>query len=254
MADPTARAYLNGGLVLHASGPPPVIRLHERNRLLAALPAEDYATLLPQLRPVQLKARQRLALPDEPLDCVYFPRDSAVSMLVVMQDGKAVESAAVGNEGMLGLEIFLGNGLARDEIVVQIGGEALAMPAAVFRRAVGRSAALQTLLQHYSLALMNHLARTAGCNQVHSVDERCARWLLMSQDRVGRDHIPVTHDFLAKMLGVRRASVSQVAEGLQRGGLIHYRQGWIRIIDRRRLERVACEDYRLSKAAYDELY
>jgi CRP-like cAMP-binding protein len=128
------------------------------------------------------------------------------------------------------------------------------MPAAVFRRAVGRSAALQTLLQHYSLALMNHLARTAGCNQVHSVDERCARWLLMSQDRVGRDYIPVTHDFLAKMLGVRRASVSQVAEGLQRGGLIHYRQGRIRIIDRRRLERVACEDYRLSKAAYDELY
>jgi CRP-like cAMP-binding protein len=221
---------------------------------LAALPAEDYATLLPQLRPVQLKARQRLALPDEPLDCVYFPRDSAVSMLVVMQDGKAVESAAVGNEGMLGLEIFLGDGLARDEIVVQIGGEALAMPAPAFRRAVGRSTALQGLLQNYSLALMNHLARTAGCNQVHSVDERCARWLLMSQDRVGRDDIPVTHDFLAKMLGVRRASVSQVAEALQRGGLIHYRQGWIHIADRRRLERMACEDYRLSKAAYDELY
>ena len=101
MSDQRARAYLNGGLVLHASGPPPVIRLHERNRLLAALPAEDYASLLPDLRPVQLKTRQRLALPDQPLDCVYFPRDSAVSMLVLMHDGKAVESAAVGNEGML---------------------------------------------------------------------------------------------------------------------------------------------------------
>jgi CRP-like cAMP-binding protein len=203
---------------------------------------------------LQLKTRQRLAVPDESLEYVYFPRDAVVSMLVLMQDGKSVESAGVGNEGMLGLEIFLGNGLARDEIVVQSGGDALAMPADVFRVAVGRSMALQSLLQRYSLALMNHLARTAACNQVHSVDARYARWLLMSQDRVGWHELPVTHDFLAKLLGVRRASVSHVAEGMQRDGLIQYRQGWIQIVDRRRLERLACEDYWLTKAAYDALY
>jgi CRP-like cAMP-binding protein len=101
---------------------------------------------------------------------------------------------------------------------------------------------------------MNQLARTAGCNRVHSVDERCARWLLATGDRVGRDEFPLTHEFLAKMLGVRRASVSQAAEALQRAGLIQYRQGWIHIVDRRRLETAACEDYRLSKAAYDQLY
>jgi CRP-like cAMP-binding protein len=119
---------------------------------------------------------------------------------------------------------------------------------------VARSLPLQHLLQRYALALMNQLARTAGCNRVHSVDERCARWLLMSQDRVGRDEFELTHEFLAKMLGVRRASVSQAAESLQRVGLIEYRQGWIHILDRTRLEGVACEDYRLTRVAYDQLY
>jgi CRP-like cAMP-binding protein len=108
--------------------------------------------------------------------------------------------------------------------------------------------------QHYSLALMNQLARTAGCNRVHTVVERCARWLLMSEDRVGRDSFPLTHEFLAKVLGVRRASVIQTAEGLRRTGLIDYRQGWIHILDRVGLETVACEDYRLNRAAYDQLY
>jgi CRP-like cAMP-binding protein len=255
MSDRGARTHwLDSAIAPQRAGPSAVMRLPERNRLLGALPAEDYSRLLPDLKPVQLNTRQRLALPEEVLECVYFPRDAVVSMLVLMRDGKAVESAAVGNEGMVGLEVFLGNGLARDEIVVQFGGEALSMSAASFRRAVGRSGELQSLLHQYSLALLHQLARAAGCNQVHSVDERCARWLLTSQDRVGRDEFPVTHDVLAKILGVRRASVSVAAEAMQRGGLIQYRQGSVHIVDRRRLERVACEDYRLSKAAYDELY
>jgi CRP-like cAMP-binding protein len=230
------------------------MRVPERNHLLAALPADEYARLLPALESVQLQARQQLAAPDEPTERVYFPRDAVVSMLVLMEDGKVVESAGVGNEGMVGLEVFLGNGLGREDTVVQIGGNAASMHSAAFRTAVQQSLPLQTLLQHYSLALMNQLARTAGCNRVHTVDERCARWLLMSQDRVGRDSYPLTHEFLAKVLGVRRASVSQAAEGLQRAGLIEYRQGWIRILDRARLEGVACEDYRLSRAAYDQVY
>jgi CRP-like cAMP-binding protein len=230
------------------------MRAPERNRLLAALPAQEYARVLPDLVSVQVQARQQLTALDEPTERVYFPRDSVVSMLVLMEDGKVVESAMVGNEGIVGLEVFLGNGLGREDIVVQIAGSAWAMRSSAFRTTVRQSVALQTLLQHYSLALMNQLARTAGCNRVHSVKTRCARWLLASQDRVGRDSFPLTHEFLAKVLGVRRASVSQTAESLQRSGFIEYRQGWIRIIDRDGLESVSCEDYRLSRAAYDQLY
>jgi CRP-like cAMP-binding protein len=230
------------------------MRAPEQNRLLAALPVQDYARLLPELESVHLRSRQQLVAPDEPTERVYFPRDAVVSMLVLMQDGKVVESAAVGNEGMVGLEVFLGNGLGREDMVVQIGGDAARIQSSAFRDAVRQSLALQTLLRHYSLALMNQLARTAGCNRVHSVEERCARWLLMSRDRVGRDSFQLTHEFLARVLGVRRASVSQTAEGLQRAGLIEYHQGLIRILDRAGLEGIACEDYRLSRAAYDQLY
>src|SRR5438105_244913 len=124
----------------------------ERNRLLAALPAADYARLAPELATIHLEAHQQLAVPDEPMQRIYFPRDAVVSMLVLMEDGKAVESAAVGNEGLIGLEVFLGNGVGRDDILVQIPGEALSMAAPVFREIVGRSLALQGLLQHYALA------------------------------------------------------------------------------------------------------
>jgi CRP-like cAMP-binding protein len=230
------------------------MRAPERNRLLAALPTQEYARILPELDSVQLQARQQLTALDEPTERVFFPRDAVVSMLVLMEDGKVVESAMVGNEGIVGLEVFLGNGLGREDIVVQIAGGAVSMRSTAFRTAVRQSVPMQTLLQHYSLALMNQLARTAGCNRVHSVEERCARWLLMSEDRVGRDSFPLTHEFLAKVLGVRRASVSQTAEGLQRAGLIAYHQGWIHILDRDGLESVACEDYRLSRAPYDQMY
>ncbi len=226
----------------------------ERNRLLAALPSQDYAHVLARLQPVHLRTRQQLAYPEMPVERVYFPRSAVASMLVLMEDGKLVESAVIGLEGIVGLEVFLGDGLARDVILVQISGDAVWMSAASFRAAVGGSVPLQLLLQRYSLALMNQIVRTAGCNRIHSVNQRCARWLLMSRDRVGRDDFSLTHEFLARMLGVRRASVSEAAEGLQRAGLIRYRQGRMQILDGPGLEAAACEDYRLSKAAYDQLY
>jgi CRP-like cAMP-binding protein len=210
--------------------------------------------LLPELDRVHLNARQQLASRDQSTEQVYFPRDAMMSMLVLMEDGKTVESAAIGNEGIIGLEIFLGDGRAQDIVMVQIGGEAMCMPANSFRTSVAASHSLQTLLQRYSLALINQIVRTAGCNRVHSINERCARWLLMCRDRVGQNQFPLTHDFLARTLGVRRASVSEAAENLQRAGLIRYRQGRINILDGPGLERAACEDYRLSKAAYDRIY
>jgi CRP-like cAMP-binding protein len=226
----------------------------ERNRLLAALPSQEYARLLACVQPVDLKTGQQLAFPERPFERVYFPRGAVVSMLVLMEDNKTVEGAVIGNEGIVGLEIFLGDGLARNILLVQIGGEAVSMPAMTFRTVVGGSLPLQVLLQRYSLALMNQMVRTAACNRMHQVNERCARWLLMSRDRVGRDDFPLTHDFLARMLGVRRASVSEAAESLQRSGLIRYRQGRLQIVNGRGLEAAACEDYRLSKAGYDQMY
>jgi CRP-like cAMP-binding protein len=206
------------------------------------------------LHQVQLKTRQQLASPDQPTERVYFPRDAVVSMLVLMEDGKTVESAALGNEGIVGLELFLGDGRAQDVVIVQVGGEALCMSASRFRASVEGTPGLQMLLQRFSLALINQIVRTVGCNRAHSISERCARWLLMCRDRVGRDEFPLTHDFLARTLGVRRASVSEVAESLQRAGLIRYRQGRIYILDGAGLEDAACEDYGLSKAAYDRIY
>jgi CRP-like cAMP-binding protein len=207
-----------------------------------------------ELVSVHLDAGQRLAFPEETIEHVYFPRDAVMSMLVSMGDGKTVESAAVGNEGILGLEVFLGSGIALEETLVQISGEAARMTAILFRSAVGRSAELQDVLQRFALGLMNQIARNAGCNRVHTVEERCARMLLMSRDQTGRDDFSLTHEFLAKMLGVRRASVSQAAENLQRADLIRYRQGRIHILDGDGLENAACEDYRLTRAVYDRLY
>ncbi len=227
---------------------------HERNRVLAALPGEDYGRLLAELARVQLTTGQQLTFPEQTIEQVLFPRDAVISMLVAMGDGKTVESAAVGNEGIVGMEVFLGNGVALDETVVQVGGEVACMTANAFRPAVAASAALQDLLHKFALGLMNQIARTAGCNRVHTVDERCARLLLMTRDQTGRDDFSLTHEFLAKMLGVRRASVSQAAESLQRAGLIRYRQGHIQILDGRGLEHAACEDYQLTRAVYDRLY
>ena len=222
--------------------------------MLAATPPDEYARLIAQMRPVYLTSGEELAFPEEQFERVYFPRGAVVSMLVPMEDGKTVESAIIGNEGMIGLETFLGDGISRDIAIVQIDGQAGWIPTATFKDIVGSVPHLQELLQHYALALMNQIVRTAGCNRMHSVDERCARWLLMGRDRAGRSDFLLTHRFFAKMLGVRRASVSEAAERLQRAGLIRYRQGRVQILDGPGLEAVACEDYRLTQAAYDHLY
>ncbi len=225
----------------------------ERNRLLAALGPAEYARLEPHLHRVTLAHHERIASPGQPIETVYFPQDAVISMIVIMDDGKSIESAAIGNEGFVGLEQFLGDGVAHDKIVVQIAGSASALTAGEFRGSVRGSLPLQLLLQRYSLALMNQISRTAGCNQVHTVNERCARWLLMCRDRVGRDDFALTHEFLGTMLGVRRASVSEAAESMRGSGLISYRQGRVRILNVAGLKALACEDYVLSKAGYDHM-
>jgi CRP-like cAMP-binding protein len=226
----------------------------ERNRLLAALPAQELRELANRLETVQLHARQVLVSLDRPVRDIHFPRDAVASVVVAMEDGATIEGANIGNEGLIGLEGVLGDGTSTEDVVVQIPGEAVRIGISDFRAAVERSTVIQQLVHEYTLALINQLARTAACNQMHCVEERVARLLLMSQDRVGRDDFPLTHEFLGIMLGVRRASVSTAAETMRRAGLIEYHRGQITIRDRDRLEELACEDYVANREVEDRLY
>jgi hypothetical protein len=171
-----------------------------------------------------------------------------------MEDGQSVEGATVGIEGMSGLPVFLGDGTATYEVICQVAGSGARMAADRFRSAVQRCPALHQQLQRYALALMEQLIRTAGCNRVHPIEERCARWLLMTADRVGSNEFTLTQEFLAAMLGVRRPSVTVAAGLLQAAELIRYRRGIVTIVDRERLEESACEDYRLTRAIFERLY
>jgi CRP-like cAMP-binding protein len=243
--------FSHSGPHLEFDGP---LRSSEANRILRALSDKQRAQVAPDLESVCLQARQVVAAPEEPTRYVYFPRNAVLSLLVPMEDGTAVEGAILGNEGVVGLQVFLGEGAATEEIVVQVPGEAARMRAIDFRIALASSGELQTLLHRYSLALMTQLARTAGCNVLHSVEKRAARWLLMCRDRAGRDSFPLTHECLASLLGVRRASVSVAAEALQNAGMIGYQRGTITVLDVERLEAASCEDYLLCRAGYDRVH
>jgi CRP-like cAMP-binding protein len=230
------------------------VRKSEENRILQALSDKQRAQIAPDLKSVCLHAKQVLAEPEEPTRYVYFPRTAVLSLLVPMEDGTAVEGAILGNEGIVGLQVFLGECAAMEEIVVQVPGEAARMRANDFRTVLASSCELQVLLHRYSMALMTQLARTAGCNGLHSVEKRAARWLLMCRDRAGRDSFPLTHECLASLLGVRRASVSVAAEALQNAGVISYQRGTITVLDVERLEAASCEDYLLCRAGYDHAH
>jgi CRP-like cAMP-binding protein len=218
------------------------------------LSEDDYARLAPDLKDVYLTPKQVLAVPDETIRYVYFPRGSVVSLVVAMQDGRMLAGAIVGNEGLVGLGTFLSERTATELMVVQIAGHAARMSSTAFHQAVARTPSLQTLLYQYSLGLMQQLARTAACNRLHSVHHCCARWLLLAADLSGRLMLPLTHEGLASLMGVRRASISEAAAAFQRLGLIEYSQGQISILDRDGLAAAACEDYQLSRQAYDQMY
>jgi hypothetical protein len=210
--------------------------------------------MLPDLQSVHIEHKQYLSGPDQSIEFVYFPRGAVISMLAPMEDGQSVEGATIGIEGLAGLPVFLGDGSAQEEVICQVAGPGVRMTAQSFRLAYERSPVLHDQLHRYTLALMGQLIRTAGCNRAHPIEERCARWLLMTGDRVGADEFPLTQEFLAAMLGVRRPSVTVAASLLQQAGLIRYRRGIVTITDREGLEASACEDYRLTRELYDRMY
>ena len=226
----------------------------EQNRLLRALPPAVRQPLLPALERIPLAMRERLIEPHVPIPSVYFPLHGVVSLISTLGDGTQVEVATIGNEGLIGLPLALYANTIPFTAFVQVPGEALRIDTTVFGRLLDEeTGAVRQLLYRYTQALFNQLAQHVVCNRLHRIAQRCARWLLMTHDRVGRDDFPLTHDFLALMLGVRRASVTEVAGRLQQAGLIRYRLGRLRVLDRAGLEAASCECYGVIKQEYDRL-
>jgi CRP-like cAMP-binding protein len=223
------------------------------NRLLALLPRKDYARLRPHLEPIVLKYRQSLYRANRPIPFVYFIEAGVGSLVNTMANGDAAEVGTIGNEGIVGLPLVLEDERAPTAVYVQVPGTGLRIAASRFSRELALSASMRTVIHHYVHAFFNQVAQSAACNHFHSLEQRCARWLLMTHDRMGADEFLLTQEFLAMMLGVHRTGVSAAAGALQRAGLIDYARGHVTIKDRHGLERRSCECYGISKREFDRL-
>jgi CRP-like cAMP-binding protein len=228
-------------------------RLASRNRLLAALPEGEYAQLAPLLRREQLELRQTIFEYDKPVERVYFPESALVSIVGVMSGGAAAQTAIIGDEGFVGLPIFLGADRMSAQTFCQIPGDAVSLSADEFRQAIARGGRLPVLLGRYTQALFTLMSQSSACSRAHGLRQRCACWLLLTHDRVGANEFPLTQLFLAQMLGVRRTAVTETAGALQRAGYIVYSYGRITVRDRHGLESVACECYRIIRRELDRL-
>lgn len=230
------------------------VELPQGNRILDALPPKDYDRLLPALSPVSLELKRVLLEPGKAIDTVYFPVRTIVSLLTTMDDGSAVEVASIGNEGIVGVPVFLGAQAlgARDFYQVQLPGQAVAMAARSFLKATGRDP-LRGMVHRYTQALFSQVTQRVACIGQHSIEERCSRWMLLTHDRVGGDEFFLTQEFLAQMLGVRRASVTVAAGNLQKAGFIRYSLGRVAIVNREGLENASCECYRIIRTESDRL-
>jgi CRP-like cAMP-binding protein len=222
------------------------------NLLLDALSASDLAALMRQLEPLPMPVGMVIYEPNAPIDYVYFPTDGVVSMVNVMERG-TVEVGTVGREGMVGLPILLHADSMPTRTFVQVPGAGMRMPALALRAAMRGSRRLERLLYRYAQALFDQVAVTAACNRLHTTEERCARWILMTHDRVQSDTVLLKQEFLAAMLGVRRPAVTLAAGALQRAGLIKYSRGKIVVLDRDGLEDVSCQCYAIAQNAYERL-
>ncbi len=223
------------------------------NKLLAALPQQEYERLLPHLEPVSLSLRQVLYQPNEQIEYAYFLSNAVGSLLNLMESGHSIEAATVGNEGMVGVPLLLATNQSPLQALIQIPGDGLRIRSDVFKAEVLWGSPLHTLLLRYTQMLIDQISQTAACNCFHPVERRCCRWLLMTHDRVGSDSFPLTQEFLSYMLGVRRASVSEVAATLQQVGLIDYHRGNITIRDRQGLLAATCECYQNVNQQFQRL-
>jgi CRP-like cAMP-binding protein len=218
-----------------------------QNQLLALLPAADFEPLAAHLEPVRLQLGDMLYEPGAQLQLAYFPITAIVSLHYVLESGAMAESAGVGNEGMVGIALFMGGGTTPSSAVVQTAGQAYRLPAHVLKREFDRAGLLQQLLLRYTQALMTQMSQTAVCNRHHSVEQQLCRWLLLTLDRSPSRELVMTQELVASMLGVRREGITEAAGKLQRAGVIRYRRGHIEVLQRSGLEDHACECYGVVK-------
>jgi len=231
----------------------PVGQIPQQNHLLAALPPGDYERLAPHLELIPLKLGEVLYEPGVRLRYVYFPTTSIVSLLYVMEDGASAEIAIVGNEGILGISLFMGGETTPSRAVVQSAGYGYRLKAQLLKDEFQRFGPMLHLLLRYTQALITQMAQTAVCNRHHSVDQQLCRWLLLSLDRLASNELSMTQELIANMLGVRREGVTEAAGKLQEARLISYRRGRITVLDRPGLEARCCECYEVVKKELDRL-
>lgn len=225
-----------------------------RNRLLASLPSEELTALQPHMEQVSLSNGQTIISPYEAIPFIYFPINSLLSLVTLMEDGSTIEAGAIGREGMAGLPVLLDADMTPMQTLAQIPGHAVRIKAKIIKEAFDKGGVLQKVLHRYIHTTIVTGSQTAACNRLHHIEARLCRWLLMSSDGVDSEKLFLTQDFLATMLGVRRAGVSEAASQLQGKGLIRYQRGRIEIVDRKSLETAACECYGVVKAEYERLF
>jgi CRP-like cAMP-binding protein len=230
------------------------LALPQRNRLLGALPRAELTALLPHLELVQLENQDTFLEPAGPIDFVFFPETAVVSFVSTFDNGGTVEVGTAGCEGMVGLPVFLGEPISTVRWFTQIPGTASRMDAATFARLAAAPGTLHRMMLRYTQTVLTQVSQTAACNAAHLVEERCARWLLMTHDRVEGDEFPLTHEFLAFMLNVRRAGVTLAMRALQDAGVVHCTRGRVKVVDRAGLERASCECYHVVRAHFARLF
>ena len=225
-----------------------------KNQLLTSLVSHEYEHLLPHLKRVDLSLGDVIYIADRNIEDVYFPENSAVSLLATLENGATTEVGLIGHEGMVGLTVFLGGALSPDRALVQMSGTAMQLKAATLREELRVGSPLQMLLLRYTRAFMTLMSQSIACSQHHKLDQRFARWLLMMHDYAESDNLRLTHDMVASMIGTRRAGVTVAALELREKGLIEARRGHVRILNRQGLEAASCECYSIIRTEFQNLY
>lgn len=223
------------------------------NKLLTALSSKTYKRLAPQLDAVEFPLGKILYHPKQIIDYVYFPRFTAVSMVNIFEDGSMVEVGVIGREGVVGASLLSGDDISQHQAIVQIADGGWRLKAKAFKREMESNGELAGLTRRYTQALFTQVSQTAACNRMHPIVQRLARWLLLMQDRMESDTLNLTHEFIATMLGARRAGVSIAASALQKAGIIKYRRGTVTILDQKMLEDASCECHRVVRDEYRRL-
>ena len=234
---------------------PPVSNVHpaKKNHLLAALPAEEFNRIKPHLEPISLKLGKVLHESGAKMEYVYFPTTAIISLLYIMENGATAEIGVVGNDGILGVELFMGGETTTNRAIIQSAGEAFKMDTKFMKAEFTLGGTFQKMLLRYTQALMGQISQTAVCNRLHSVEQQLCRWLLLSHDRLDTDKLVMTHDLISNMLGVRREGVTLAAQKLAKRGLIRNVRGSITVLNRLGLEDAVCECYEVVNTEYNRL-